>query len=407
MYKVVRWKNYFLCFFLSLSAILFTTHAHPLKKFESLGIQTLKGHPPTDFSLKNLSGKEQSLSHYKGRWIWLVFWATWCSICKKNMPTLESLHQEFKDKNFTVVGVSLDQNQGHLQNYVKKSALSFPLLHDPNNQVASRYQVHGVPSTYLISPDWKLVGLARGAINWEKKETLNKVKELLKHKTIASPQNGQAPLSPPRLEMKIPSPLVAKKWLPLKIQVTWPGPSHEYLIKVPQIKIPKEVQLGTISSSSQTGQSGENNSTLIYHFPLLFKKAGSYQIGPVDLSYRSRTISDQGGQTTRKPSLTLNIKEAPLFSWKLISLISSTSLLIILTASFWLRKKATKKRGSLPSSPSSPLSQSELLDQWIYTFQKAKKYKIEGKQKEYCLNLFELCQQMINQHPYGKKKLPK
>ena len=92
----------------------------PLKELAKIGITPLN-QAPINFNLQDLSGKEHQLKDYQGKWIWLVFWATWCGPCQYELPTLESLFQEFKNDNFTVLGVSVDQGeQSAVRRFLKK-----------------------------------------------------------------------------------------------------------------------------------------------------------------------------------------------------------------------------------------------------------------------------------------------
>ena len=85
---------------------------------------------PIDFRLQDLNGANISLSDFRGKWILINFWATWCGPCRMEMPTLESLHQEFKDENFVILGVSVDQGMSkQVDKFIKRNVFVFIYLH--------------------------------------------------------------------------------------------------------------------------------------------------------------------------------------------------------------------------------------------------------------------------------------
>ncbi|MBT7768057.1 MAG: TlpA family protein disulfide reductase, partial [Bdellovibrionales bacterium] len=115
---------------------------------------------PSDFELPQVGGGKRSLSSYQGQWIWITFWATWCAPCRHEMPTLEYLHQKFDGDQIAFLGVSIDQGAtSGVEKFLQRHNITFPNLHDSQGEAASLYRATAVPTIYLISPDWKLVGL--------------------------------------------------------------------------------------------------------------------------------------------------------------------------------------------------------------------------------------------------------
>ena len=175
-------------------------------------MEALGGEGAIDFTLDDLSGNPKSLSDFRGRWVWLVFWATWCSVCRDEMPTLESMYQELGGDDLTVLGVAVDQDLGVLKKYVQKSSLTFPILHDVSGKVSAKYRASGIPTVYLVSPDGKLAGVARGALNWERKVVLDKVRELVKLDQIPTQEGLGDTLIPPKLDIIAPGQLEKGSW---------------------------------------------------------------------------------------------------------------------------------------------------------------------------------------------------
>lgn len=130
-------------------------------------LQEIKDHPAApDFTLPGPDGRKFSLKDYRGKVVFLNFWATWCESCRDEMPSMERLYQEFKGKGLEIVAVNVkDQRQDALA-FARKLKLNYPLLLDSEGEVGLLYGAFGLPVTYLI--DRKGVVLARlwGPADW-------------------------------------------------------------------------------------------------------------------------------------------------------------------------------------------------------------------------------------------------
>jgi peroxiredoxin len=134
-----------------------------------------------DFSLKNLEGKEVNLSQFRGKYLLINFWATWCGPCKIEMPSLEALYRRFKSDKFDMLGISNDMfGDRVVRPYVKASKLTFPMLLDQRMTVSHQYGVVSLPTTFLIDPQGKIIGVLQGAEDWTDPETLLYFENLLK-----------------------------------------------------------------------------------------------------------------------------------------------------------------------------------------------------------------------------------
>ena len=124
-------------------------------------LQPMKDAAPTpDISLGTLEGKKISLKDFRGKVVLLNFWASWCAPCREEMPAMEKLYQEFKDKNFIVLAVAVKDSKQDTFNFAKEFKLTYPIALDPDAKVGQEYGAWGLPVTYLIGP--KGEGLARG-----------------------------------------------------------------------------------------------------------------------------------------------------------------------------------------------------------------------------------------------------
>ena len=135
--------------------------------------------PVPDFSLSTPDGKKVSLKDFRGKTVFLNFWATWCVPCREEMPAMEKLYQEYKDKNFVVLAINVKDRKQEALTFMKELKLTYPVAFDPEAEVASLYGAWGLPTTYLIGPTGE--GLARGwgPAEWYSPTSRKLFKELL------------------------------------------------------------------------------------------------------------------------------------------------------------------------------------------------------------------------------------
>lgn len=126
-----------------------------------------EGTPAPDFTLKSLDGKNVRLSQYRGKYLLINFWATWCGPCKMEMPSLEKLYQRFKLKQFDVLAISGDMFGAQVvRPYVEAQKLSFTILLDQQLAISNKYGIVSLPTTFLVDPQGKVIGVHSGADDW-------------------------------------------------------------------------------------------------------------------------------------------------------------------------------------------------------------------------------------------------
>ncbi len=132
----------------------------------------------TNFTQNDTANVPVSLSSFKGKYVLIDFWASWCRPCRMENPNVVTAYNTFKDKNFTVLGVSLDQAKDNWLKAIAVDNLTWTHVSDLqywNNAVAKMYNIQSIPANMLIGPDGKIIGKdLRG------EELQQKLKELLK-----------------------------------------------------------------------------------------------------------------------------------------------------------------------------------------------------------------------------------
>jgi peroxiredoxin len=143
-------------------------------------LEAMKDQAPTpEFTLPNLDSKKISLKDFRGKLVILNFWATWCVPCREEMPAMEKLYQEFKEKNFVVLAVNVKDRKQDAVNFAKELKLSYPIVIDPDAQVGLLYGAWGLPTTYLIGPKGEGLARAWGPAEWYSPAARNLIKDLL------------------------------------------------------------------------------------------------------------------------------------------------------------------------------------------------------------------------------------
>lgn len=133
-----------------------------------------------DFSLRNLSGRQESLKNYRGKVILLNFWATWCPPCREEMPSMERLYHSLKDQGLVVLGISSDAfGERSVKPFVDEFRLTFPVLLDPDSRVTNVYMVRYRPTSYLIDAQGRIITRIVGPRDWMSDNILESIRGIL------------------------------------------------------------------------------------------------------------------------------------------------------------------------------------------------------------------------------------
>ncbi len=118
------------------------------------------GDPYSDFTMTSYQGEEVTLSDIKDKYVLLEFWASWCAPCREENPQLVETYNEFKDKGFEILGVSLDLDEAAWKKAIETDGLPWPNVSDlqgDQNKAGLMYGVSGIPDNFLIDPEGKIV----------------------------------------------------------------------------------------------------------------------------------------------------------------------------------------------------------------------------------------------------------
>lgn len=147
--------------------------------FNSLKIQlTDPSYPVIDFMLKNLQGEKLSPKDFRGKFLWINFWASWCGPCRAEMPSMQKIWEKFGGKNFALLAINLREKKEPVYSFVKNNGYTFPVLLDKTGEVASSYGVKAIPTSFFAGPEGKIVGVAVGAREWDNEKFYSFLKDV-------------------------------------------------------------------------------------------------------------------------------------------------------------------------------------------------------------------------------------
>ena len=148
-------------------------------EIEDLRVSPLPSEDADNFRLESLTGQAVSLRDFRGRVVFLNFWATWCEPCKVEMPLMQRLYNNLKEKGLVVVAVDLRDHDRVVRQFVQDLGLTFPVLLDRDGSVSKSYRVTQIPTSYLIDREGKLVGKVIGPRDWSNRQALRLFDQLL------------------------------------------------------------------------------------------------------------------------------------------------------------------------------------------------------------------------------------
>ena len=161
-----------------------------------LSVYVVNAAEPTDFPITTLSGEQQRLSDYRGRWVIVNYWATWCPPCRKELPELDLFNESHKN-DAVVLGINFeDISMQALQQFIDQQFLSYPMFHQRPSRYTGFGRLNGLPTTFVLDPEGHAVAMQAGGV------TADMLDSFIKN---YRPEEDQ-PVSPAAPENSAPAP---------------------------------------------------------------------------------------------------------------------------------------------------------------------------------------------------------
>ena len=138
--------------------------------------------PAPALKLKDIEGKSHDLAKLKGKVVLINFWATWCPPCRREMPSMERLSQRFKGQPFVVLAVDVGEDADTIETFTSQldTTLTFPILLDTRSHAMRAWRVAGLPTTFLVDKQGRIVASAIGGREFDHPEIVKAVGELVR-----------------------------------------------------------------------------------------------------------------------------------------------------------------------------------------------------------------------------------
>lgn len=133
-----------------------------------------EGDKAPDFELEQISDNNDKdnikLSDLRGKGVMLNFWGTFCEPCKEEMPFMEDLYPEYKDKGIEILAINLDTTELVVNNFIDKFDITFPIPYDDKGKIRDLYNIGPIPTSYFIDPDGKIIKEVKGPLTLDNLE---------------------------------------------------------------------------------------------------------------------------------------------------------------------------------------------------------------------------------------------
>jgi thiol-disulfide isomerase/thioredoxin len=137
-----------------------------------------------DFTLSDLDGNKHTLSSYRGKVVMVNFWATYCSPCIKEMPSIQRLKEKMAGKPFAILSIDMAEERHDVQAFLTQHQIKidFPVLLNPEGNVVEEWMITAVPTTFVIDPKGTIRYALFGGIEWDKPDVIETISGLIEQK---------------------------------------------------------------------------------------------------------------------------------------------------------------------------------------------------------------------------------
>ena len=144
-------------------------------------LHEVKGTPyAADFTLKDIDGKQHRLSDYRGKVVIINFWATWCPPCRFELPSMEKLWQLTRDQEIVMLAINIGEDGDTIFTFTSDYPVTFPLLMDRDSSVLKQYPVLGIPTSFVLDTEGRIIYRAVGTREWDDKAIVQAILALKK-----------------------------------------------------------------------------------------------------------------------------------------------------------------------------------------------------------------------------------
>ncbi|HEY9051895.1 MAG TPA: TlpA disulfide reductase family protein [Gammaproteobacteria bacterium] len=134
--------------------------------------------PTPSLKLEDLEGNEHDLNKYKGQIVLVQFWATYCTPCRKEMPSMNNLIKKMNDVPFKILAVNMGETVDEVTTFVNEVKPNFTILMDPVGDSIADWRVFAAPSNFIVGPDGKIHYTLFGGVEWDSDELVKQLKAL-------------------------------------------------------------------------------------------------------------------------------------------------------------------------------------------------------------------------------------
>lgn len=131
-----------------------------------------------DFVLTDLDGAQHRLGDYRGQVVIVNFWATWCPPCREEMPSMQRAWEQLKKEGILMLGINVGEDEDTIFQFTANYPVEFPLLMDSDSEIVNQWPVHGLPTTFVLDTEGRIVYRAIGGREWDDSQLLALVREL-------------------------------------------------------------------------------------------------------------------------------------------------------------------------------------------------------------------------------------
>ena len=129
--------------------------------------------------LQDLNGADVNISDFRGKIVFLNFWATWCPTCVVEMPSMEKLHRKLNDQDFALVTISIQGSAAEVQRFFKQNQLTFTALLDTIGKTIPEFAIRAIPTTLILDKSGRIVGRVMGMREWDSRESIAMFEQLI------------------------------------------------------------------------------------------------------------------------------------------------------------------------------------------------------------------------------------